>query len=209
MICQHCKASNPEGTKFCTSCGKPLSDGKPAAHVTCRHCKTVNPADSKFCSSCGKPLEMGDTDVQKGNRLKHFNLIDRILKYIIIACVTAACFFIYLRSNFIVDGPDMRGECCKGHCVEMEVRVHDKYNLVSAYDIDEFNVVYPCPYARKGSLKTAPKPLNKESLREFTIESVDLYKIRATVQAVLWGGIAVFFFLVRLFIRKRKETKNI
>lgn len=194
--------------KFCSSCGKPLTVEKPETHITCSHCMTENPVGSKFCSSCGRQLDGSGADTRQNKWwLKHFDLIDRILKYIAIACVIAAGFFIYIRANYIVDGPDTRGECCQGHCVEMEVNVHDRYSIVTAYDIDEFNVIYPCPYVKEGSLKTTPDPLNEMSLRNFTLKSVELYQIRATVQAVLWVGIAVFFFLIRKSIIKRKEKE--
>ena len=207
MICQHCKAENPEGMKFCTSCGKPLSENKTKEHNVCGHCKTENPVGSKFCSNCGRPLDNSITDSQNSGWITmHKSLIDRILKYITVACFVIAGYFIYLRSNFTVEGPVEREICCNEHCVNMYVSVHDKYHLVSAYDIEEFNVIYPCPYVKKGSFRPIPKPLNNENLHIFKMKSVELYQIRATAQAALWAGIAVFFFLIRKFTTKRKEN---
>ena len=44
-----CGTVNEPGSKFCKSCGKPLT-------ATCPHCGAEIPADSKFCTSCGTKL---------------------------------------------------------------------------------------------------------------------------------------------------------
>lgn len=52
--CPSCHAANPEGSKFCNSCGANM---KPQANVViCPNCKGENPEGSKFCNDCGKPL---------------------------------------------------------------------------------------------------------------------------------------------------------
>jgi hypothetical protein len=50
--CPNCHNTNPEGAKFCSSCGTSLA---PAA-VTCPHCQAENPATARFCSNCGQSL---------------------------------------------------------------------------------------------------------------------------------------------------------
>ncbi len=54
--CPSCKAPNPVGARFCSSCGGSLAPAVPAAS-TCPHCDASNPPGGRFCSSCGKPLE--------------------------------------------------------------------------------------------------------------------------------------------------------
>jgi len=49
--CPKCKAEVPEGTKFCPECGGPV-----AATVKCKACGAEGPATSKFCPACGKAL---------------------------------------------------------------------------------------------------------------------------------------------------------
>jgi len=49
--CPKCKAEVPEGTKFCPECGGPVS-----ATVKCKACGADAPATSKFCPACGKTL---------------------------------------------------------------------------------------------------------------------------------------------------------
>lgn len=49
MICTQCLFENPEGIKFCGSCGSPLN-------IACAGCGSINPAGFKFCGNCGKSL---------------------------------------------------------------------------------------------------------------------------------------------------------
>src|SRR5262245_283087 len=49
MECASCKAVVPEGSKFCTECGAPMS-------VACPSCRHINPAGSKYCGKCGSQL---------------------------------------------------------------------------------------------------------------------------------------------------------
>lgn len=54
VYCPSCHAANPEGAKFCNSCGANM---KPQANVViCPNCKNENPEGSKFCNECGKLL---------------------------------------------------------------------------------------------------------------------------------------------------------
>jgi membrane protease subunit (stomatin/prohibitin family) len=52
VSCQSCGASNPQTSKFCGSCGKPLQ----VAKKTCPNCGQQSDASIKFCGSCGTKL---------------------------------------------------------------------------------------------------------------------------------------------------------
>lgn len=54
--CQVCGAANPEGTKFCSSCGAKLETPAPAGNV-CAACGTALLPGAKFCPSCGARCE--------------------------------------------------------------------------------------------------------------------------------------------------------
>ena len=49
VTCGECGRENPEGAKFCNSCGAPLLQ-------PCPSCGTPNAPDARFCSECGTPL---------------------------------------------------------------------------------------------------------------------------------------------------------
>ncbi|MDX1489548.1 MAG: adenylate/guanylate cyclase domain-containing protein, partial [Acidiferrobacterales bacterium] len=49
MQCPNCGAANPNGKKFCTSCGA-------AIPLRCPTCRAQNPPDANFCGDCGKSL---------------------------------------------------------------------------------------------------------------------------------------------------------
>ncbi|MDP8255418.1 MAG: SPFH domain-containing protein [Candidatus Alcyoniella australis] len=53
VICPHCKGQAPANSKFCPSCGKPLTEN-------CPSCSQPVPGGSKFCPNCGKPLSGQD-----------------------------------------------------------------------------------------------------------------------------------------------------
>ncbi len=46
--CKNCQFSNPQGAKFCSNCGTPLS-------MSCSNCGTETLPNAKFCSNCGQP----------------------------------------------------------------------------------------------------------------------------------------------------------
>lgn len=50
VVCPQCNTQNPEGAKFCASCGASL------AQIVCPFCQAKNPAGAKFCISCGKNI---------------------------------------------------------------------------------------------------------------------------------------------------------
>lgn len=50
-ICQNCGAQVPMGNKFCGSCGSPIATEK-----ICPKCGTKNDDNSKFCTECGEKL---------------------------------------------------------------------------------------------------------------------------------------------------------
>ena len=49
-VCPSCRAENPAGAKFCSSCGKAM------AALKCPKCQTDLAPGAKFCSSCGEKL---------------------------------------------------------------------------------------------------------------------------------------------------------
>jgi membrane protease subunit (stomatin/prohibitin family) len=53
--CPSCKAHNPSGAKFCSSCGTSLEQPA-AATVACPNCNAENVPSARFCSSCGTAL---------------------------------------------------------------------------------------------------------------------------------------------------------
>lgn len=52
MTCGHCGASNPDGARFCQTCGKSLAP-EPRA---CPACGAINSENAAFCSKCGSGL---------------------------------------------------------------------------------------------------------------------------------------------------------
>jgi len=54
IVCPHCHANVPAGSRFCPNCGKTLATQ--AQLVACPKCGTANPADSRFCTNCGEKL---------------------------------------------------------------------------------------------------------------------------------------------------------
>src|SRR5262249_29741747 len=49
MRCSSCNAENPEGAKFCNSCGAALS-------LRCGNCGQLNRPGSRFCNECGSAI---------------------------------------------------------------------------------------------------------------------------------------------------------
>ncbi len=56
--CPSCKSDNPDGAKFCNSCGHKIE-------FICPNCNQLNPQSSKFCNECGtRLLEPDDSTSQ-------------------------------------------------------------------------------------------------------------------------------------------------
>ena len=51
LVCPACGAANPEGTKFCQTCGTKQS--APTSKRFCTDCGTEIPDGCRFCGSCG------------------------------------------------------------------------------------------------------------------------------------------------------------
>jgi membrane protease subunit (stomatin/prohibitin family) len=54
--CPNCKAHNPAGAKFCSSCGTRLEEPAGSAMAVCPNCNAENVPGARFCSSCGTAL---------------------------------------------------------------------------------------------------------------------------------------------------------
>jgi class 3 adenylate cyclase/tetratricopeptide (TPR) repeat protein len=54
-VCRNCGAENPEGSRFCGSCGAAIAATEP-----CPSCGAENPAGQPFCNSCGSHLATPD-----------------------------------------------------------------------------------------------------------------------------------------------------
>ncbi|MGZ4200729.1 MAG: adenylate/guanylate cyclase domain-containing protein, partial [Thermoleophilaceae bacterium] len=52
MACPSCSHENPEGARFCMSCGTPLER-------RCAVCGAELPPEARFCMSCGTPVDPG------------------------------------------------------------------------------------------------------------------------------------------------------
>jgi membrane protease subunit (stomatin/prohibitin family) len=55
QVCPKCNAQVPAGTRFCPSCGNPMST-PPAAGTPCPKCGQPVPAGVKFCPNCGASM---------------------------------------------------------------------------------------------------------------------------------------------------------
>src|SRR5580765_3059768 len=58
--CAACGTDNPEGARFCASCGSPLRAG-------CSSCGAALPPGARFCSACGAPVAAA---LQRGEERK-------------------------------------------------------------------------------------------------------------------------------------------
>lgn len=54
MECSRCKATIPEGSKFCIECGSSI-------YAACPTCQNINPPQAKFCGKCGSGLLIDTT----------------------------------------------------------------------------------------------------------------------------------------------------
>ena len=52
--CYACNRINPEGAKFCETCGGKLGD---LPREFCKNCGTMNQPSLKFCGECGSKLD--------------------------------------------------------------------------------------------------------------------------------------------------------
>ncbi len=57
-ICGSCGSREPEGARFCGSCGAPIAAAEPpeTETVTCASCGNEEPAGTRFCGVCGSSL---------------------------------------------------------------------------------------------------------------------------------------------------------
>ena len=97
MRCKHCGYKNRPGTRFCGSCGKPLTaDAEPtynSSEITCSRCGYKNRIGTKYCASCGAYLSK---DIKTKHRLPLAVVIAGAL--VLVAMIGAALFGV-LGSN--------------------------------------------------------------------------------------------------------------
>ncbi|OGS21882.1 MAG: hypothetical protein A3J83_04650 [Elusimicrobia bacterium RIFOXYA2_FULL_40_6] len=59
LACPKCNEANPEGSKFCASCGEKIVITPPApAFIFCAECGEKNLGAAKFCAKCGNKLTL-------------------------------------------------------------------------------------------------------------------------------------------------------
>jgi len=59
--CLACGSAQPEGSRFCANCGRPMSEKTPSANDApdddaqfCQQCGAMREGDSRFCAVCGR-----------------------------------------------------------------------------------------------------------------------------------------------------------
>ena len=65
MECLSCRGENPDGARFCMSCGKSMA-------ATCPECATELPAEARFCLNCGHQLGQQDQAHSAWARLEQY-----------------------------------------------------------------------------------------------------------------------------------------
>ena len=71
MSCPSCRTNNPDGAKFCMSCGTALGSACPACGAELPSAGAAGAAEAKFCPSCGHQLDRDEAEAQAG-RLARF-----------------------------------------------------------------------------------------------------------------------------------------
>jgi len=61
MQCPQCQHENPDGSRFCNTCGGKLE-------MICPACAHVNPPRSRFCNDCGHNLAAAPSSTQPETR---------------------------------------------------------------------------------------------------------------------------------------------
>lgn len=57
MFCKFCGKENPDDNKFCSGCGKDLTQTNAPDAKFCQFCGTENSEENKFCRKCGKQIK--------------------------------------------------------------------------------------------------------------------------------------------------------
>ncbi len=64
--CPSCGAVQPEGSRYCSHCGRPMPEAAPAIQEVyeeaqfCEKCGAMREGDSRFCAVCGNSFEAED-----------------------------------------------------------------------------------------------------------------------------------------------------
>jgi len=109
--CPNCGSDNPQGKKFCGSCGASLPSApsyEPAPPViSCPNCEAENPPSKRFCGDCGEilPRPEEQTSVDEPTDTEEYAASDsrRVrTEYLVVGGLIAAIFFglFYWAVNF-------------------------------------------------------------------------------------------------------------
>lgn len=86
--CQYCGAENPDNSKFCNKCGKPIPEKEQEKKSRfCGQCGAENLAEAKFCKACGAELEPIPSSSPKPKRSDSGMLAIKILIIVLISTV--------------------------------------------------------------------------------------------------------------------------
>lgn len=101
MVCNNCHAETPDGSVFCTVCGKKIETESTLTtqqedNVICTHCGTISQSGAKYCRNCGKTLKSKKSKPRKILSAQQIALRKFTLK------VTAICLFVVLLAIVVV-----------------------------------------------------------------------------------------------------------
>jgi class 3 adenylate cyclase/tetratricopeptide (TPR) repeat protein len=68
LACSACGTENPEGARFCMTCGSPLE-------LACPNCGQAAPAGARFCTACGSSLETGAAPAQASDERRRVTVL--------------------------------------------------------------------------------------------------------------------------------------
>ena len=73
MDCPHCQVANPQGARFCMSCGNAL-------FASCPECATELPAEARFCLNCGHQLAAAEAEPSRASLEQYIpkELLDKL-----------------------------------------------------------------------------------------------------------------------------------
>ncbi len=181
MICRHCKANNPGGMRFCSSCGKPLLESnKESLGIKREQHKTT--IDRILLGLC---LLSVTTAVMFSTVGTHY--------YLDFAVTEETCYGHCVRMRASVRS-QLLGELLK-------VYRYETFNLVPPCPVKQ-DTENSSGFA---SLLKTHKPFNDENKARFINDTVNIYKEYSKVYCSICAGIAILCGIGRYFLKKRKN----